>query len=314
MTLDQLYKARYQPHIRRHLKPKTVAEYERLYGAEIGPRLGSRTLDSLTLDDAEALHAAVPGKVQANRAVSLLSGVLTYAVRRRLLPIHPCRGVERNPEKGREFFYPPEHTRALLAAASSWPDIRGRYIALELLTGCRPGELLDSGPGWRHGSVLRTPEGKTGGRVIFLPPAACAILDSLEGQQNAAPQEPLGKSPGTALSGGYGQKVSRWTPVRDVPAAAARYFPAGMDLRRAWITLCRLAGVPRARLYDLRHTFASAALAAGQSLAIVGEMLGHRKAQTTKRYVHLAPDVGLRGAAAAEERMLGRCQSEETGQ
>jgi integrase len=265
MTLDQLFKTRYLPHVTRTLKPKTVAEYKRLYGAELQPRLSSRQIDTLTLDDAEALHAAVPGKVQANRAVSLLSGMLTYAVRRRLLAVHPCRGVERNPEKGREFFYPPEHTRALLAAASSWPDIRGRYIALELLTGCRPGELLNSGPDWRHGSVLRTPDGKTGGRVIYLPPAACAILD--------------GREP------------------------CSRYFPAGMDLRRAWITLCRLAGVPRARLYDLRHTFASAALAAGQSLAIVGEMLGHRKAQTTKRYVHLAPDVGLAGAAAAAERM-----------
>jgi integrase len=265
VTLEQLFKARYLPHVKRHLKPKTVAEYERLAQAEILPMLGGRALESLTLDDAEALHAAVPGKVQANRAVSLLSGMLTFAVRRRLLAVHPCRGVERNPERGREFFYDPAATRAILAAASGWGDIRAKYIALELLTGCRPGELLDSGPHWRHGAVLRTPDGKTGGRTIFLPPAACAILDGLE-------------------------------PCR-------RYFPAGMDLRRAWITLCRLAGVPRARLYDLRHTFASAALAAGQSLAIVGEMLGHRKAQTTKRYVHLAPDVGLKGAAAAAERM-----------
>lgn len=265
MTLAQLFDGRYLAHIKRHLKPKTVAEYERLFRAEILRRLGARGLDTLTLDDAEELHAAVPGAVQANRAVALLSGVLAYAVERRLLAVNPVRGVRRNREPKRTFFYAPDQARALLAAASAWDDIRAKYIALVLLTGARPGELLESGPTWRHGSVLRTPDGKTGARTIFLPDAACAILDGLP--------------------------------------AGPRYFPDGMDLRRAWERLCRAAGVPRARQYDLRHTFASAALAAGVSLSIVGEMLGHVKYETTKRYAHLAADVGLRGAAAAAERM-----------
>lgn len=37
------------------------------------------------------------------------------------------------------------------------------------------------------------------------------------------------------------------------------------------------------RLHDLRHSFASDALIGGVPLAIVGEMLGHRQASTTKR-------------------------------
>lgn len=271
MKLADLFEKRYAQHIRRTLKPKTVEEYERLIRVVILPRLGARLIATLTLDDAEDLHAEVPGKVQANRAVTLLSGMLTYAVERRLLPVHPCRGVKRNPEKGCEFFYSPEQTRALLAAAAAWADIRAKYIALELLTGVRPGELLESGPSWRYDSVLRTPDGKTGGRTIYLPPAACAILADL-------------------------------TPILN--EGILRYFPDdGMDLRRAWVRLCRDAGVPRARLYDLRHTFASAALAAGVPLDVVAQMLGHRKVQTTRRYAHLAPDIGLKGAAAAAERM-----------
>lgn len=271
MKLADLFERRYLPHIRRTLKPKTVEEYERLIRIAVLPKLGDRNIAALTLDDAEELHAEVPGKVQANRAVTYLSGMLTYAVERRLLPAHPCRGVKRNPEKGCEFFYMPDQTKALLAAAAAWDDIRARYIALELLTGCRPGELLESAPGWRHGAVLRTPDGKTGGRTIYLPDAACAILGGL-------------------------------VPVR--VRGILRYFPAGgMDLRRAWVRICRDAGVPRARRYDLRHTFASAALAAGESLAVVGQLLGHRKLQTTLRYAHLSPDIGLRGAQAAAARM-----------
>lgn len=271
MNLSALFTDRYLPHITRVLKPKTVAEYERLARVEILPRFGARDITTLTLDDAEALHGAVPGRVQANRAVSLLSGMLTYALERKLLTANPCRGIELNREMGCEFYYTPAQSKAILRTASSWDDIRAKFISLLLLTGARPGELLNSGPGWRHGAVLRTPDGKTGSRVVYLPHRACAILDSLPVLAR------------TDLSGN----------VSD------HYFPAGMDLRRAWDRLCREAGVPRARQYALRHTFASLALAAGVSLGVIGRMLGHRKAQTTLRYAHLAPDVGLQGAEAA---------------
>ena len=51
-----------------------------------------------------------------------------------------------------------------------------------------------------------------------------------------------------------------------------------------------------ARLYDLRHTFASIGAGGGLSLAIIGRLLGHTQARTTQRYAHLADDP-LREAA-----------------
>ena len=41
-------------------------------------------------------------------------------------------------------------------------------------------------------------------------------------------------------------------------------------------------------LRDLRHRFASRALALGHSLTIIGKLLGHWQIQTTARYAHLA--------------------------
>jgi integrase len=281
MTLFQLFKTRYLPHARRTLKPRTVAEYERLAEkvilpvigkippviGKIPPALGALELAGLTLDRVEEWHAAIPGAVQANRALAVLSAALSYALGRGLLTSNPCRGASRNREQGREFFYLPAQTRAILAAAAAWPDIRGRYLALTLLTGCRPDELLECTPAWRTAGAVRLPDAKTGSRTVFLSPAAEAILDGL------------------------------------LPGPEGRYFPAGMDLRRAWVGIARAAGVPVARRYDLRHTFASAALAAGTGLDVVGLMLGHRKRETTLRYAHLAPDVGVRAAAAAASRM-----------
>jgi integrase len=279
MTLSELFETRYLPSIQKTLKPKTVSEYTRLYQATIKPVLGDRTIAGITMDDAERVHQFTAGNVQANRTLALLSTVMGYAVQRRLLGHNPCRGIRRNKEKGREFFYTPAQTRKLLAAASASPDIQHKYIALELLTGCRPGELLDSSPAWRHGSVLRTPDGKTGSRTIFLPDEACAILDSLQ--------------PVTRL-------VTEWP--NPTPVSRECYFPE-ISLRRAWERLCKQADVPRARLYDLRHTFASAALAAGESLPVIGQLLGHRKAQTTLRYAHLDPEVGLEAAIRTAKRM-----------
>ena len=50
------------------------------------------------------------------------------------------------------------------------------------------------------------------------------------------------------------------------------------------------AGLKDVRIHDLRHTFASTAVAAGQGLPMIGKLLGHTQVQTTARYAHLAAD------------------------
>ena len=45
-----------------------------------------------------------------------------------------------------------------------------------------------------------------------------------------------------------------------------------------------------ATIHDLRHSYASRALALGESLPMIGKLLGHSQIQTTARYAHLARD------------------------
>ncbi len=47
---------------------------------------------------------------------------------------------------------------------------------------------------------------------------------------------------------------------------------------------------------DLRHSFASVGAASGDSLLIIGKLLGHTNAASTQRYAHLGDDP-LRSAA-----------------
>ena len=44
------------------------------------------------------------------------------------------------------------------------------------------------------------------------------------------------------------------------------------------------------RIHDLRHSFASVGASGGQSLLMIGRLLGHSQAATTARYAHLSND------------------------
>ena len=66
----------------------------------------------------------------------------------------------------------------------------------------------------------------------------------------------------------------------------------------------------------MRHSFASVAASGGQSLVVIGKMLGHTQPATTARYAHLADDpvkaasdmVGRRIAAAMDGRTSERVE------
>jgi site-specific recombinase XerD len=62
-----------------------------------------------------------------------------------------------------------------------------------------------------------------------------------------------------------------------------------VNLTKPWQHLRDAAKLEGVRLYDaVRHSFASVAISThGHALSVVGELLGHTQAATTKRYAHL---------------------------
>jgi site-specific recombinase XerD len=79
--------------------------------------------------------------------------------------------------------------------------------------------------------------------------------------------------------------------VADLERSLGR-APAAHDV----VALAQKAGVTLppaphdARIYDLRHSFASVGAGGGLSLQVIGRLLGHTQTRTTQRYAHLADD------------------------
>ncbi|MBW2035794.1 MAG: site-specific integrase [Deltaproteobacteria bacterium] len=78
-------------------------------------------------------------------------------------------------------------------------------------------------------------------------------------------------------------------PVRDKRNPRPQPKPVD-NVRRAFQTACKDAGIEDFRFHDLRHTFASHAIMRGAGLKDVQEVLGHKTMTMTLRYSHLTQE------------------------
>ncbi|MEQ8399246.1 site-specific integrase [Thalassobaculum sp.] len=221
------------------------------------------------------------GEGAARETVVLLSAILGFAVNRRLRADNPALGVKKYRAHKRERFLSPKELAALGTALSAYETDGGsRFgtaaVRLLILTGARKSEILGlrwSWVDWER-SCLRLPESKTGERVIRLGAAALLELQEIQ----------------TRLW----DKMSPWviqgravTAEPDGNEGEARAF---VGLQKVWERVRELAALHDVRLHDLRHSFASVGASGGDSLHIIGKLLGHNQAHTTQRYAHLADD------------------------
>ncbi len=241
------------------------------------------------------------GKGTAARSTAILAAMLAFAVRRGLIAANPAAGVELAKGEKMERFLVDREVTALaealntMEADATLSSTMANAIRLLMLTGCRRDEIRSLQWVWVDfdRGCLRLPDSKTGAKVVPLAAVALALLAGLDRTSPFA--FPSSRSEGHIV----GIQKS-WDKVRDRATELAREHAvaAGEPPERA----PNLSGV---RLHDLRHSYASFAVADGTSLFLVGKVLGHRQTRTTEVYAHLHDDplkavVDRTGAKIAE--------------
>jgi integrase len=271
-------------HIAVQVKPSTAAEYRRSLNKAILPVFGRRPVAEVSREEiARFRHTYRHVPYFANRCLAILSKMFNLAELWGLRPdgSNPCRHIRKYTEERRERFLSAAELRrvgqVLAEMQAERVEMPSALIAIRplILTGCRLSEILTLK--WEHvdldGGVLNLPDSKTGAKAVYLGQPAVDVLRGIP----PLPGNPwviTGKKPGRHLFG----------------------------LQEVWQRVRARAGIPDVRIHDLRHTFASVAVAAGQGLPMIGKLLGHTQVQTTARYAHLAADP----VKAAAEQVSGK--------
>jgi integrase len=262
-------------------RTSTQDEYQRLLRVHIRPAMGNKRVADLRHSDIEAMHSKIAGATPyaANRAVAVLSKMLSLAVKWEMRTDNPARGIERSPEERRERFLTPAEIARLGEVLAAHPErTSANAVRLLLLTGARKGETL--GAQWRdfdlQVAVWAKPAATTKTAKLHRVPLSAPALALLAEMKAEADQE-------NARRARHRLEPIPWLfPSLDGKALG--------DVKHFWAAVCRKADLQGVRVHDLRHTYAAILASSGLSLPIIGALLGHTQAATTSRYAHPMDD------------------------
>jgi integrase len=284
---------------RQKVRARTLQDYRKLLRTYIQDTLGFVPLGKVTPMQIQSLYSALSDGVSPGAGVAAreplsprtirnlhftLKQALQQAVRWRLIGHNPALDVELprpKTRRDRHLLRPltPEQVRLFLKAVEE--DRFKVFFHLLLGTGMRPGEALGlrwgcvdfhygairveqalvrvsgTGGGWR----LEEPKTSKSRRTIPIPPELLGLLEEHRGRQALERQfaGDLWQEHDFVFTANHGQ------PLHQLNIVKRNFKPA---LERA--------GLPaRVRLYDLRHTHATALLLMGEPEKVVSERMGH---------------------------------------
>jgi integrase len=293
-TVAQMMQYWLDTYARHRCAAKTVDDYERTIRVHIIPALGAIQAQKLTPDVLQKFYGDKLAAGCGPRTVELchlrLSQALDQSVKLGLLRRNVADLVTppRVPRKPRQT-WDEEQARRFLAVADQ--SGRGPIWIVALATGMRRGELL--GLRWhdvdfergilsvrqtvgalRGKPDVKPPKTRSSIRDVPVPVDVMAALREHRRRQN---EQRLALGP-------------VWED-NDLVFAAANGRPIYPDnLKRDFERLVHLAGVPRIRIHDQRHTHVTLAIAAGADIGAVSQRIGHSRTSITMDvYHHVLP-------------------------
>jgi integrase len=229
--------------------------------ADLTPTVIAEYRDKLAKGDgARRANATV------NRYLAALSHALSVAVKEWGWLDESPMGKVRKPKEpqGRiRFLTDDEKQRLLDACKESESPYLYTIVVLALATGARKMEVLTLT--WRDVDLKR---------------GLVTVQETKNGERRTLP-----------LTGHAFDLIQQHARVQRPDTALLFPSPSGKsprDIRSAWKTALKRAGITRFRFHDLRHTAASYLAMNGASLMEIAEVLGHKTLNMVKRYAHLS--------------------------
>jgi integrase len=279
---------------------KTHKGYADTLDRHILPAFGSFKLRALHRRHIKDLLARKRAGGLAKNSVRLiratLSVLLSDAVDDGILLANPAQGITRRGRKGPDTITQAERQRKIrpmtvnqlemfLARAKAEGSRREWTLFMTLAdAGLRPGEAL----------ALRWEDFDEVGRALNIERA---VSDREVKPTKSEARRRVDLTPRLT------ETLAQWQSAGELSALTAGTEPSpwmfptstgtlieGVAVGKRFRLVLRKAGLPRFRLYDLRHTYATHLLAEGAPITYVAAQLGHAKATTTlAHYAHWIP-------------------------
>ena len=304
LSLNRYLEEEWLPSIEASVRPTTLRNYRDLYEAYVKPTFGRAQLVNVTPARLNAYYAELLAGGRRARdgglspktvrnVHSMLHKALSDATRWGHLPRNPV-GLAAPPKPARPEMkvWSPEQLRAFVEFTGN--DRLAAAWLLLVTTGMRRGEVL--GLAWKnvdfingrlavvqsmsvvnyHDVRLVQPKTAKGRRSLALDPTTVASLQAHRVRQL---EERL-------------QWSEAWV-ASDLVFTRENGTTIHPQRMTSWFEhLARDAGLPKIRLHDLRHSYATAALAAGVPAKVMSERLGHASVMITlDTYSHILPSM-----------------------
>ena len=271
------------------MKPLTAQYTLSRLRAHVVPLLGARRVSEIVEGDIERMARDIEkgktatdyvvgprkrvivrgGAGAARKVIRDFSAVLSFAMRRRIVNANVVTTASvRKTDDRRERYLSVEEVQRLgnalddLELAGINPKA-ANIARLWVLSGCRRNEI--AGLKWHEvdldEGLLRFDDSKTGRGCRPLSGPAVALLKGLREQSDEADEYVF-------------------------PAERGDGFYQGT--KKVWPAVMKKAGLTGVTPHVLRHTFGSFAASAGETLLMIGSLLGHANARSTQIYAHIA--------------------------
>lgn len=281
-----------EKHCRQNNRHKTYLSHESLTRIHINPRMGEKMIDEVDLAFVQDTYNKIKNTKTvacADHVLRLLSTFLNWCEKYNYRPVNsnPCHLVQK--AKAPKFkpklldlaaygrFFNALDEALEIGTYSPQPILALKAIAL---TGCRSGEItelekdeLDLANGYlrlnkRKTDFLDVPLGEPAIEVIKQALAVCKSSRYV-----------------------FHSPIDHTKPLK--------------DLRRIFWWALDKADLPRMRVHDLRHSFASLATGIGEDIRVLKDVLGHTKITTTEIYAHTSNAAARKTANNVSSAIVG---------